>query len=85
MMDDNSKIIVDVTWKSAFSIWSKFLVFQIVFTLIVGAIIYYSFFYESSNTNIQIEIQNQNNYEKCLKEYESHPMKLEICKVHKPL
>ena len=84
-MDDNSKIIVDVTWKSAFSIWSKFLVFQIVFTLIVGAIIYYYFFYESSNANIQIEIQNQNNYEKCLKEYESHPMKLEICKVHKPL
>jgi len=83
-VDKNNKIIIDVTWKTAFSMWSKFLTFQIVFSLLIGAIIYYGFFEEPSKVNNQIKIQNQKNYEECLSKYTSHPKKLEICKVHKP-
>ena len=84
-MTNENKIIIDVTWKSAFSMWSKFLVFQIIFSLLVGMIIFYGFFNKPSSENAQIKIQNQENYEECLRRYVSHPKKLEICKVHKPL
>ena len=40
MKDEDKRIIIDITWQSAFSIWFKFLVIQTVFMLLILATYY---------------------------------------------